>query len=374
MAFSFSMNKDETNSGTQTGQGPVPPRVLTMEDDLEDIASGKSSHTEKNAPLTQQDVRKTTHSPSSQTPNPFQSTEEKLSVPIPPQANKSGMPANTLNVPKPFPQTSEPTLQKKEANLFVIVGALIIIIALILGGVFYYSFFVSKNKGGVSQEMTPQRTEVQTIAEQEPEKEIIPLKEPLYAIDKPNYLSINVEVMSEKDIYEVLSVTANRIKESNFIDPVEFIITDQNNTPLAFSRFSLLMKMNIGSKLLATLDEPFILSLYNDAGDIRIGMKLSIADQSGFVSEIVKSEKTLPIDLQSLFLMEAKNIPKVSVFKSNTFVGEDTVTKVKKEYAIRYTNVNAEEKLSIDYAVVGNEWYIGTSQNTLIALLKEIGK
>ncbi|NCQ06594.1 MAG: hypothetical protein GW815_03490 [Candidatus Moranbacteria bacterium] len=367
MAFSFPGKKDEASNNTNAPTSGVIPRVLTMEEDLKNITSGGSY----NSTPIKQNPSETLHS-SSQVPNPFQGNETA----DPQLASKPMSKVETMKVFEPLTttlNTSEissqevPSVSMQEGRIFMFVGVAVVTLALVGGGVYYY-LFVVKNKVVTQEVIQPK------IVKTEPKTEIVMKKELPYATDKPNYLPLNVEVISATDIYNTFSVTASRIKENAFVDPVEFLVTDQNNAPLALSRFALLAKMNIDPKFLATLDESFSLFMYNDGGDARIGLRLSIKDEKGFNTALSASEKVLPLALQPILLGDVKNMPKTFLFKSSVFVYESISTNTKKEYPLRYTNISIEQKLSIDYAVVENEWYIGTSQNTLRALLQKRDK
>ncbi len=373
MPFSFSGKKSETPNNVS--KPDFIPKILTMEDDLRNISSGASLDSgisdiqrESSAEIPR------AHIP--QAPNPFQETELPTSSMPLPNNEAQNVPEIKTNNPDVFSQ--QPPVKMRKGKMLMLIGIVAITIALIGGGVYYYLFVVKKKTP--SSEPTIQQTTVQSNPQpiQEAKTQQNPVvtqkKDLLYTIDTPNYLPLNTEVVSDIDIYNTLSIIASRIKDNGFVDPVEFLITDQTNTPLALSRFVFLTKMNIDTKVLALLDESFALFIYNDAGTSRIGLRLSIKDPKGFTTALTSAENVLPLALKPIFLSEVQNMPKTFLFKSGMFKNEDPILHTQVEYPTRYTNVDATQRLSVDYAIVGDKWYIGTSQNTLQALLKKVTK
>ncbi len=192
-----------------------------------------------------------------------------------------------------------------------------------------------------------------------PEENSAPVPQP-FSSDKPNYLSFDTETVSPEDIRATLSQVAERIKKSNLTKPIEFLVTDQNNNPLAFSRFALLLKLELDSKILALTQETFSLYAYNDAGWVRFGLVLNFKDtDTQTATDAVKeTESKLPYALRAFTLEPNINIEKKLALQSSHYNGLD----------IRFINFDIDNKISLDYAFYANRLIIGTSKNTLRAI------
>lgn len=189
-------------------------------------------------------------------------------------------------------------------------------------------------------------------------------KQSPFSLDKPNYLSLNTETVSPEDIRRILSQTADRIEEADSRGLIEFLITDQNNNPLAFSRFVFLLKLDLDSDVLALIDEKFSLYAYNDGGQVRFGLALTLKDAQAAAVLIEKTEAVLPYALRGLILEPNIRVEKRLSFRST---GYD-------QFLVRFANIDSEQNLSLDYAVEKSRLFIGTSKNTLRAILDASGK
>lgn len=389
MSFSLFSNK-KTPDQEKTALGiKISPAVQTMRNDLEylknhhegtSVSSGKSKEETKEKP-TQTSVKPAINPFSKEGEKAFQeemnkkadvhawaTPSSKVTILGKPLVQKDIKKNPLPTVLKTLPGSQ---LSQKKRNPLLVIGIGVVALGLIFGGAYYYFFVVKKS---VVPEVVPEQ-----ITEPAPvESIVVPTNEPIYALDKPNYLSVNTEVVSPEEIQKTLSAVASRIKEAGISQPVEFLVTDQNNNPLAFSRFALLLQVGLASTVLSQVDESFSLYVYNDTGDMRIGLGLGLKNQKLIVPALLKVENTLPDAFQKLLLEPNVTVPKTIVFKPNVFVRElpavDQAGVQKTEYQLRYANIDTERKMSIDYAIVGSRWYIGTSRNTLTALLSTIVK
>lgn len=193
-----------------------------------------------------------------------------------------------------------------------------------------------------------------------PEKNETPKPEP-YSSDKPNYLPFNTETVSPEDIRATLSQIAARIQESNITKPVEFLVTDQNNNPLAFNRFVFLLKLDLDPGMLSLAEESFSLYAYNDAGSVRFGLVLDFKEtQTETIADIIKeAEAGLPYALRALIIEQNVTIGKKLVFQSNDY----------NQFQIRFVNIDVERKVAIDYTLYNNRLFVGTSKETLRVML-----
>ncbi len=180
-----------------------------------------------------------------------------------------------------------------------------------------------------------------------------------FSLNSANYLSLNIETVSDKEIREQLKKTAERIRKAGIASPVEFLVTDQNNTPIAFSRFVLLAGMKIPEEIIDAADEPFSIFVLAEPDRARIGLVVTMKQDVALPALFKKTEGDLAVAMQTFFLEENISPVKKAVFKQGAY----------RDIPVRYSNVPGAENLSVDYASVNNLWYIGTSKEVVRGML-----
>lgn len=350
-------------------------RVRTMRDDLEALKNNTGKNV--SAPAKNDSVP-TPHPVSVSAPfvNPFQSDIEKNTEKVPVTNTQSVRPSVTTE--QTVDQTMKPTVQKKSVQKWASpdssdedvvsdtqkskkvlwIGVIMMSVLLLCGGIGYY-FIVMQGSPEPNIEPT-QHIDVPAV------EQVISQELP-YSLDTANFLSINTEIISAEEIKNILFATSARIREASITQPVEFLITDQNNNKLAFSRFALLLKLELDPVILSHIDESFSLYLYNDDGKMRVGLDLLLKDQSAVIPLLSKGENMLPYAFRMLILEQNSIVPKSMSFKSNVYSTRPLTSEP--PIAIRYVNIDIAQNVSMDYAITENHWYIGTSKNTLTAIL-----
>lgn len=388
--MSFSFLSDNRSSDRKNIKNTVIPSIVqTMQDDIKAIERGGKEPilAYGNEGEEQSSVRNTSSKPPV---NPFGEEGEELSQihteETKPTENPFGVaPQPKKDIPGEFSQSRNmtsgvsPTILEGELlvdhfqrkrGLLVIIGIVATMLLLVLVGAYYY-FFVSKQ---TAEPLAPQAA-VQNSPETVTENI---QKELPYALDKPNYLSINTETVSSLDIQKTLLQAAFLIRDASIAQPVEFLITDQNNNPIAFNRFAFLFNLDIAPDVFTLIDEPFSLYIYNDAGSMRLGLDLTLKDQATVLSTLPKIESTLPYAFRALILESDVTVLKNVEFRSGAYSPRSQTAlndgSAGQEVSLRYANIDSRQGWSMDYAITNNHWYIGTSKNTLRALLDTIGK
>ncbi|MDO8566393.1 MAG: hypothetical protein Q7S04_04425 [Candidatus Moranbacteria bacterium] len=368
MAPALFLKKQSTEKEDGEELNNLLGRVRTMKDDLEDIRLGKQG-----TPQPQAEKQKSQSDLLQKTTNPFSEAGEKI---LQTRAQASdGQPGNPFGVAprnKSGPISNVPQYPsvknglsglasdgggvlinrpKRNNQTLLVAGIVILTLAIISAGVFY--FYSQRNQGEISP-LSPDETSniPEKIAE-------VPSKEPLLALDKPNYLSFNTETVSPEDIKKILSQAALRVKAGNITRPVEFLVTDQNNNPLAFNRFAFLLKLNLAPDVAALANEAFSLYAYNDASRVRFGLALTFKDAPAAALAIAKVENTLPSAFEALIFEPNIQIPKEVSLSSGTY----------NQFTIHFVNIDNSQNVSFDYVLDGNQWFIGTSKNTMHAIL-----
>lgn len=375
MAFSiFSKKQSSEEKEAEEESQNLLGLVRTMKDDLEEARHGKRvqpSQAEKQ--MTEGDLLR--REASQKTINPFTAEGEKV-----PQAEtkasgrQSESPFGTVPRYKNGPASNIPQYPslknglsglvsdaggvitnrpKKGMEIFWISLVWILVLALVSGGIFYFFF----RKSQTETSAPPLSLDVPLDIPKEEEKQVI--QDDVFALDKPNYLSFNTETVSPEDIKSTLLGVALRVKAGNITQPIEFLITDQNNNPLAFSRFAFLLKLDPASDVVALVNETFSLYVYNDASRMHLGLGLMFKDAAAAASVIAETETALPDMFQALILE-----PDIPVSRAIPFHSGDY-----NQFAVRFANVNENRNVSFDYTFYGNQWFIGTSKDTLRAIL-----
>lgn len=228
------------------------------------------------------------------------------------------------------------------------VTVIITILAVVIAGYYFWITRKSQESSTRSQSLNQPESDTQ-INQEEPPKE------------PPRYLSVDIENAAAENIKQLFIKTAAEVKESETTSPAEFILSDTNNNPIAFPIFAITSGINLPPNVLNNLEESFSLYFYNDGGNSRLGLTVKLKDKEKIKTGIAQEEKNLANDLSLLFLdnaIEGKN----KTF-SNSQHGD---------FQIRYTNLNQANGLSLDYAITENYLVIGTSKNTLRAVLDNL--
>ena len=230
-------------------------------------------------------------------------------------------------------------------------GVGVLIVALFGSGGAWY--FLAQKPEAVSENTVEPPLEIPVVMPS-PAPQALP-----YAVDKPNYLSLDVETVTSEEIERITRETALRIAEAGITSPVEFLMTDQKNNPIAFSRLAYLLRLDIPSDLLVQIDEAFSIYVYNVNGQPRLGALLELKDEVLTTEAIAKYEADIPSGFRPLLFGSSIAVPEKAVFRSGEYEGQP----------VRFFNIDGAQNISLDYALRGKEWYLGNSKEVLHAIL-----
>jgi hypothetical protein len=251
--------------------------------------------------------------------------------------NKKEAPENKI---KPAPEKKEDISWTK---LFVILSSSLIVIIAAVAGYFYW-----QNRSVNEVALLP--NEEQEIISINPAAE-------KYSTENPNYLQIDVN-KTDTQIKEELKQMAENVAKLQSNIPVEFIITDQNNNPIAFHIFAAVLKLDLSQQLLASLDDNFSLFALQDETVTRLGLAIKTKDTEAVRNELNQSENSLPDSLKPLFLDDVV-VPVSKTFNESVY----------NDVQIHYFNIDSNKKQSIDYTITNNLLLIGTSKQTLRTII-----
>lgn len=247
-----------------------------------------------------------------------------------------------------IPQEAKPSFsfERKKMTIFALIGLGVLIIGVL---VWYFLKDTPKELAPSEEVVIPDTV----LPPAETSVAFLP-----FVPDAPNYLSLDIETVTAQSLSVIVSGAGAKIVEASMKQPVEFLLTDKNNNPLAFSRFAYLMNIDFSEETLASFGESFSLFLYNDAGIVKTGLVLTFADPSKSENVIKTKERSLPFSFRTVLFQDFA-VPREVVFRSGIY----------KEQAVRFVNIDTAKNISFDYAFYKDRLFIGTSKDTLRAIL-----
>ncbi len=270
-------------------------------------------------------------------------------------------------------KNGSPTNQKKIVHIIMMIFIILFLIGIVGFGIYMLKFNIHRTVDNVNIPSDTIKDDVQindntddantdnlSSDESIKSKE---LAEQMYAIDLPNYLSIDVESENVKqDIDTELKIIAQNMQKQDIKKPVSFIVTDKNSNPLSFNVFAISAGMNVPQDIGASLEESFEIYAYNDElKGVRFGFVIDIKDIQSFQTAVLANETKLP-NLFNIILdnlgMSATDV----IFKDSSY----------KTHPIRYYNLNSTETYSIDYTINNKQWVVGTTKDALRAIVDSV--
>lgn len=190
-----------------------------------------------------------------------------------------------------------------------------------------------------------------------------PVEKP-YSITGANYLQLDTESSSATPdgIATTLAETASKMSGMGVGEPVEFLVRDMNNNPIAFSRFAYLLGLKLPTDLLADMEESFSLYLVRDGADVRRALIVQTKDAKGLGSSVTKHEAALPSSFAPLLYGKDASVAAEYSFRDGSFGTIQT----------RFAIVNAGTGLSFDHVLQGSRWVVGTSKDSFQAVLGNV--
>lgn len=374
---SSSANDDQRNSGE--------PSIRTIKDDLLNLQKGgwvQKKNLPEMPPIQEAPV---VNSVPIQTPpeKPPIAPEKKPVIPeMPPlkqELEKPGqqnikqpaLPEEKLNIKtagqeiaNPFFSQSDlpnqkdvveiPLSEKESSGSGIYLTVVLIFLTVLLIGLGIYYFFITRTPGETPLAESPV-AETPVVVAPPTEK---------YSQDKPSFLVLDLAKITSDEIKTSLIGIATELKNKAPLSPYEFVAVDANNNPIAFPIFATAAKLDLSQTLLENLGENFSIFFYNDEGNIRLSIVAVLKNKDVVFTELLNQEPTFVSDAAFLFL---DNIPQIKSGKFNDNVYNGT--------AIRYLNLDPPQyTLSIDYAVTDSSLIIGTSKNTMRAVIDKLAK
>lgn len=259
----------------------------------------------------------------------------------------------TVGIEKSTSETNNALPKKSPATAFAFLA--IIFILLIIGAGTYYFISTRQIAPAPAPEVIPEKPAENIV--------IIPeiKKDPAFSVDKANYLILDIANLDKTQITEVFNKYAKSVKESEITMPVEFIIVDLQNNPVDFTTFATKTNLNLSANTLSNLAKNYSVFIFNDAGNLRMGLAIDFINKTKLTAALQKEEMTLAKDLTPIFLATDYKFSTEAFGKSEY-----------KGLSIRYQNIVSPESLSIDYALTDKQLVFGTTKMTLRSIIDKL--
>lgn len=356
-------------------------KVRTFKEDLENFEKGTSGKnvSEETAPL----PVATQQRPAAETPPQKQELPRTMpaapateyppgspfqSVPTPPPVSSSPSPsANPETQPPPFqsspsqsffaekpvfkesvsPEHAEnkPLLQKKSKGGLVLALVVVLVVAAAGAGFYYYWFHIKSNSSATSSTPTAPSPPVASPA-------------PTQSQNK-NLRNLVVDTSQgqteTKNAIQKFATDFSTSASEN--DLVEVKIIGKDNQPVGKKDFFSGVGVTVPDPVLMKLSEDYSLFARKEGDAVKLGFIFKTVTSSGLMDEMKNWEPTLPADLTPLYVDQAPT--GTGTFSSSLYKNAD----------IRYFNFSSPADASLDYSVISNFLVIGSSKDTMRAIL-----
>jgi len=248
---------------------------------------------------------------------------------------------------------------------YVAYYGLITVLVLVFIGVGVYFFLVQGGKQSAPESSGGGGTQPnQTSTGVSTQPQIPDDASSYYSISKPNYLPIDVESSSgtPEGIQKALKAASDKVNGMTSSDPVEFVVTDTSNNPLAFSRFAHLLGLTLPQDMVSLVDEQFSVYMVRDGNMVKLGLTLSLSDEAKMREAVVANESKLPTFLNPLLYFYGAAVPADANFRAGKYGNLDT----------RFAIIDDTRNISMDYAYFSKKLVIGTSKLTFQSVLAKL--
>jgi len=355
----FRKKKEPEESGSETSQEDYR-NIRVMRDDLDEL-SGKAPKTEASATPSVPEAP--------QVGNPFLGGTDSP-APVPTNASRQAdslpdpVPMPSMeDVAKPSPEQSSKGVAGKTGKWFIYGGGAVLVLA-VAGAVLVYFFNNSgRRQGETVSENAPVQDAGNTAAAPDPALSS-PENTQSFSVSNPNYLQFDTESpnATPESVATILEETSAKVASMPTTSPVEFLIRDMNNNPIAFSRFAHLLGLKLPSEILSNVNESFSISFVPDGPVVRRAIVINTKDSSNLQSAAQKYETSLPALFGALLYGKNFTIPATPIFHDGTFGALKT----------RYAIIDSDIGSSLDHIIVENAWVVGTSKDSFRAVLGKI--
>ena len=239
-------------------------------------------------------------------------------------------------------------------SLSLILG-IIAVLAIGFGGYYFWStrdITLTENKN--SSEPISETPESETTSENP--ITATPAK-PTFDTQRQNDWKIDFLNLDASGLKSALQKELIDIKSSEINGIIELSVKNLNGDPISFSDFSKKIGFIMPAEIISKT-QAFSLFVYPEKSSQRLGIELNLGSAANLVKTIRNYEGKLANGLSPILLAESFSIPQ-KPFQDSQY----------KNYSVRFINIISPEELSIDYALRGNIWVVGTTKEGLRSIL-----
>ncbi|HWQ59599.1 MAG TPA: hypothetical protein VN420_00410 [Candidatus Fimivivens sp.] len=242
----------------------------------------------------------------------------------------------------------------RKKRLFIVIGAAVVVILAII----IISAIVFRGNPGTSASVPTVVPSVPTVPVTPPVREAP--KQP-YSTENPNYLQIDTEsaTATPDGIVSVLESTSEKVVAMAPSLPVEFLVRDVNNNPIAFSRFAHLLGLVIPDDFLSNLDETFSIYFVPDGTTMRRAVTVTVKDPEKLAVAMKNDEPTLPSAFGPLLYAKGIVVPVSSESRDGSFGSLPT----------RFAIVDQVSGASFDHVIFSGKFIMATSKASFQSVL-----
>lgn len=250
----------------------------------------------------------------------------------------------------PFPVEKGKKQFSSSSNILSGVVFLLILV-FISGGSWYY----------LNTRSTQEKPSDMSIGQLEPGPEPANAqpKEGALLIDQPNYLVLDVETATLEQIQAMLQKEAEKMSSQGITTPIEYLVVDTNNNPVAFSRFAIFIGADNPKDLVEASLEPFSLYLVLDNAALRMALAIPLKAEIG--ANFPENKAILAESLKKFFYPE----PQKSSSLQNVTFNQSSY----KNNVIFYTNIDEAGNISFDVTSQEGILTVANSKNALRAVI-----
>lgn len=234
----------------------------------------------------------------------------------------------------------------------------LLVFVLILASVSGYYFFMTRNTTeDISGNEDVVATDEPATEEETTEEEI---SQGQINLDKPNYLIVNSTSPSVAGTQLALKNKFDEVSALSPENPVEFIPTDEDFSPLSFSEVGKKLSLELPQGLAdGQLLEPII---YIDTNGMALVAKSS--DTASLRTVLRNNESRLLKGMESFFWNSNVDTYAGKIFDSAGFQGAD----------IRYLNISDDGRIALDYAFLEDYLIIANSKETAFSVITALSE
>ena len=278
-----------------------------------------------------------TSSPNSQLP-PFKSTPSQSFFAEKPAPGENFSAEHTEN---------KPALPQKKSKSGLLLALTVVLIVAAAGAGFYYYWFNMRNTSPAasSTPAAPPAPQAESPAPAEPQNKNL------------RNLAVDTSLGQGEVKNSIQKFATDFSSSASENDLVEVKLVGVSGQPIGKKDFFSGAGVTVPDPVLMKLSEDYSLFARKEGGSTRLGFVFKSVTSSGLADEMKNWEPTLPTDLTPLYIDQAPT--GTGTFNSSRYKNAD----------IRYFNFSSPADTSLDYSVISNFLIIGTSKDSMRAIL-----